>query len=439
VADASTPRRQLPFHYGWVIVAAGTLTTFSCLGLGRFALGMLLPSMAADLHLGYARMGLIGTANFLGYLLAVLASGILVVHTGARRLICGAILLVGCSMLAISRAESFAPVVALYFLTGLGSGAANVPMMSLVASWFGSRIRGRAAGFIVSGSGFAILLSGRLIPALTRAPAAGGDPGWASALAALAGAEGWRLGWFCLGSIVVAVAGVNWLLVRNRPADLGLEPHGGEAAAYAPPAHHPRGIGAVLRRGALWHVAALYFLFGFTYVIYATFIVTVLVKERGFPESVAGQFWAAVGVLSLFSGPVFGTLSDRIGRKAGLAIVFGIQAFSYALVATGRPGPVLLLSIFCYGVVVWSIPSIMTAITADLVGPAGTAAAFGFITFVFGIGQMAGPAVAGAIADATGSFAGSFLLSAGLASFAALLSLGLRTAPAPAVVVGRET
>jgi MFS family permease len=436
VANAPPPRRQLPFHYGWVIVLAGTLTTFACLGLGRFALGMLLPSMAADLHLGYARMGLIGTANFLGYLLAVLASGLLVVHTGARRLICGAILLVGCSMLAISRAGSFLPIVALYFFTGLGSGAANVPMMSLVASWFGSRIRGRAAGFIVSGSGFAILLSGQLIPALTRGPARraaaaapGGDAGWAAVLGSLAGAEGWRLGWFCLGMIVIAVAGVNWVLVRNRPADLGLEPHGGEAAAYAPPAHHPRGIGAVLRRGALWHVALLYFLFGFTYVIYATFIVTVLVKERGFPESVAGQFWAAVGVLSLFSGPVFGTLSDRIGRKAGLAIVFGIQAFSYALAASGRPGAVLLLSIFCYGVVVWSIPSIMTAITADLVGPAGTAAAFGFITFVFGIGQMAGPAVAGAIADATGSFSGSFLLSAGLAGLAAALSLGLRSAP----------
>ena len=70
------PVRQLPFHYAWVIVVGGTLTTFAALGLGRFALGMLLPSMAADLGLGYARMGLIGTANFVGYLIAVLASGI---------------------------------------------------------------------------------------------------------------------------------------------------------------------------------------------------------------------------------------------------------------------------------------------------------------------------------------------------------------------------
>jgi nitrate/nitrite transporter NarK len=47
------------------------------------------------------------------------------------------------------------------------------------------------------------------------------------------------------------------------------------------------------------------------------FIVTVLVREWGFAESVAGTFWMWIGFLSLFSGPVFGTLSDRLGRKTG--------------------------------------------------------------------------------------------------------------------------
>ena len=38
------------FHYAWVIVLGGTLTTFAALGLGRFALGMLLPAMSAELR-----------------------------------------------------------------------------------------------------------------------------------------------------------------------------------------------------------------------------------------------------------------------------------------------------------------------------------------------------------------------------------------------------
>jgi MFS family permease len=413
VPDRTSPPRAPRVHYGWVIVAAGTLTTFSALGLGRFALGMLLPSMGAGLGLDYHRMGVVGTANFLGYLLAVLTSGILVARTGARALVAGSLLLVGATMVAVSRASSYPAVLALYFLTGVGSGAANVPMMSLVAAWFGPRLRGRAAGFIVIGSGFAILLSGWLVPALNRAH----------------GANGWRAGWLTLGLIVLAAAAVNAAALRNRPADRGLEPVGGGAAPFAPPAHHPRGIRAVLANGRLRHLALLYFLFGASYVVYATFVVTALVRERGFPESVAGTVWSSIGALSLLSGPVFGALSDRVGRRIGLAVVFLIQCASYALFATGLPGAALAASVVCFGLTAWSIPSIMAAVTADLAGPGGAAAAFGFVTFIFGLGQIAGPVAAGAIADARGSLAAAFGLAAALAGLAALLSLRL---PKPA-------
>jgi MFS family permease len=61
---------------------------------------MLLPSMAADLGLGYARMGLIGTANFVGYLIAVLASGMVAARVGPRRMVAAALLLAGASLSA---------------------------------------------------------------------------------------------------------------------------------------------------------------------------------------------------------------------------------------------------------------------------------------------------------------------------------------------------
>lgn len=397
-------------HYAWVIVLGGTLTTFAALGLGRFALGMLLPAMSADLGLGYARMGWVGTANFIGYLISVLGSGIVAARIGPRRMVAGALALTGISLIGVSRASSLEALLVLYFLTGVGSGAANVPVMSLVAAWFGTRSRGRAAGFIVSGSGFAILLSGWLIPLLNRQHGVGG----------------WRASWFVLALIVLAVAATDALLLRDRPGDRGLEPLGGPAASFEPPAHHPQGIGGVLRRGALWYLGLLYLLFGFTYVIAATFMVTALVRDRGFPESVAGTFWSAVGALSLLSGPIFGTLSDRIGRRGGLALVFGLQALAYALFASGLPGWWLAFAVGCYGVTVWSVPSIMTAVAADLAGPTNAAAAFGFITFIFGLGQMAGPVAAGALAESSGGFATSFALAAALAGLAAVLSLLLR-------------
>ena len=70
-------------HYGWIIAITGMAVLFSCLGLGRFALGMLLPSMGSSLNLNYSQMGLIGTANFIGYMVSVVLAGLIARAIGA--------------------------------------------------------------------------------------------------------------------------------------------------------------------------------------------------------------------------------------------------------------------------------------------------------------------------------------------------------------------
>ncbi|MBA4373766.1 MAG: MFS transporter [Thermodesulfovibrio sp.] len=397
-------------HYGWVIVFTGMLSICACLGFGRFAIGMLLPSMAVTLKLTYAQMGFISTANFIGYLASVLISGHWSSEIGARRLIFLSLLLVGISMALVSQAASFQQVLFLYMVTGIGSGAANVTVMGLVSAWFSNTRRGRAAGFIVIGSGFAIIISGRLIPFVNS----------------LQGPEGWRTNWMILSTIVIAIACLSVLLIRNRPEDKGLQPLGAETGGPGKPARPRRQTGSVYREKMIYFLGLIYFLFGYTYVIYATFIVTTLVRERGFSESLAGNFWSMVGFLSLFSGPVFGTLSDRLSRKAGLIIVFTFQMISYLLVASGLPGIFLYLSIFFFGIVAWSIPSIMAAAVGDYVGAQKAAKAFGLVTFIFGFGQIAGPAVAGLLAEKTGSFSSSFIMAAAAAGIAIVLTSFLK-------------
>jgi len=404
----SEPRpSRLPFHYAWIIVAAGTLVILACLGIGRFALGMLLPSMASSLKLSYAQIGFISTGNFIGYLLAVLLCAPLARKIGSRRLIIMALAVIALSMALISRAQTFGAVMAFYFVTGMGSGAANVPMMGLITAWFDRAIRGRAAGFVVIGSGFAIILSGKLIPYVN----------------ALQGAEGWRTNWLILAGIVAVIASLAFVILRNHPEDKGLLPLGTDETTFVP-RHHASAAPKenIYKNRTLYLLGAIYFLFGYTYVIYATFIVTTLVKERGFSEAVAGNFWSWVGFLSLFSGPVFGTLSDRLGRKAGLMIVFSLQMLAYLLVAANLPPLFLYLSIGFYGMVAWSIPSIMVAAVSEYVGIDKALAAFGFITFIFGLGQITGPSVAGMLAERTGSFSSSFFMAAAFAGTAIVLT-----------------
>ncbi|MBI5075910.1 MAG: MFS transporter [Nitrospirae bacterium] len=384
------------------------LCIMACLGFGRFALGMLLPSMAATLNLSYSQMGYISTGNFLGYLISVLVSGHFAVRIGPRRFIFFSLLLVGLSMALVSQARTFGQVLLLYMLTGIGSGATNVPVMGLVSAWFKAKKRGKAAGFVVIGSGFAIMLSGKLIPYINSVTVS----------------EGWRTSWLILSCMVTVIAILGVLFLRNRPEEMGLLPVGSDDSASVQTA--PRPPVNVYREWMIYYLGIIYFLFGYTYVIYATFIVTTLVKERGFSEALAGNFWAWVGFLSLFSGPVFGTLSDRLGRKAGLIMVFSLQTMAYLLVASGLPGPFLYLSIFFFGIVAWSIPSIMAAAVGDYVGARNAPAAFGLVTFIFGFGQIAGPSVAGILAERTGSFSSSFIMAALLAGSAIVLTLFLR-------------
>ena len=99
---------------------------------------------------------------------------------------------------------------------------------------------------------------------------------------------------------------------------------------------------------------------------------------------------------------------------------------SYLLVASELPGIFLYLSVFFYGIVAWSIPSIMAAAMGDYMGVHRAAAAFGLVTFIFGLGQISGPAVAGLLAEKTGSFTSSFYMAAAFAVLAILLTLFLK-------------
>ena len=81
---------QQQASYRWIIVLAGIAGLFASLGLGRFSLGMMLPSMGEALALSYSQMGFISTVNFCGYLMAVLLCGVLTARLGPRVLISAA-------------------------------------------------------------------------------------------------------------------------------------------------------------------------------------------------------------------------------------------------------------------------------------------------------------------------------------------------------------
>jgi len=398
------PLKQV--HYGWVIVAIGSLVLFSCFGLARYAYAMLIPTMQTGLHLSYDRMGFIGTGNFIGYLVSVVLAPPVMRRLKPRVTIAAGLALLSFCMLGISASTGFATAFCLYALVGFGSGFANIPMMALVTYWFRSEKRGRAAGLIIGGNGVGIILAGFLVPFLNR----------------VYGADGWRYGWLLLGLLCLAVAGVAGLFLRNNPGELGLEPMGKPVQPVSGQFvdREKRGDGAVLLSLGL-----LYLVFGATFMVYGTFIVTTMVKEYGFTEAKAGLYWSWVGFFSLFSGVGFGALSDRIGRKWGLALVFLVQSVAYLLAGLKLGNAPLLISIVLYGLAVFAIPAIMAAAIGDYLGLSRAATAFATVTLFFALGQSIGPATAGLIAKTFGSFGNAYLLAGVLTAVASLFAATL--------------
>lgn len=401
--------RLRSLHYGWVIIAVGGLVLFSCLGLARFAYTMILPSMQAGLKLSYQDMGLISTANFVGYLSAVVLSPLIIRSFRPHPTIAAALLLIALCMFAISRCRHIWAIAALYAITGVGTGFSNIPMMVMVTYWFRSTQRGKAAGLMIVGNGFGIIFIGFLIPHLNR----------------LYGPDGWRIGWLTLGAVSLAIAIMAALLLRSRPADKGLEPMGNPAPLSARDLElrNRSRAGVILVR-----LGSLYLVFGITFMVYGTFIVTTMIADYGMSEARAGFYWSWVGFFSLFSGVGFGMLSDRIGRSRGLALVFTVQTTAYLLAGLkfGQTG--LVISIVLYGLAVFAVPAIMAAAVGDYLGLSGAAGAFAAITIFFAVGQALGPGTAGFIASASGTFTTAYKAAALLTAVAAMLAM---TLPAP--------
>jgi len=398
-------------HYGWVILVMGILVVGGALGLARFGFGMILPTMQQDLGLSHEQTGFIASANMFGYFISALGAGLLASRFGPRVILVIGLLWVGLTMAATGLADGMYTAALARFLTGVGSAGANVAIMGLAAAWFTARRRGMATGFLVGGSGLGIAITGWTVPLIN----------------VIYLDAGWRYNWFLLGAIAVVIAVLAAFVLRNSPAEKKLAPigeiPGTSAAGGQVKSSSATGIKDIVSIKGVFPLAAMYFCFGFSYIIIATYMVTFLVAELGCSQELAGQIWGISGMLGIGSGLMWGMLSDRLGRRSMLVTIFLIQAGCYLLLqARFTDGFLLWLPAILFGLTAWSIPGLAASCCGDLSDAKRAPAVLGFITFVFGLGQVLGPTSAGYIKEFTGSFAWAFVLAALIAVLGALFS-----------------
>lgn len=388
-----------------LMIASGMLVTLVAVAFGRLAYGLILPFMRASLGLSYQQAGNLGTASALGYLCFVMLAGMLAARRGARFAILLGMLLTTAGFAGLAAGGSYAWLAACMLLLGFGTAFSFTPVISLLATWFPRR-RGAVIGVVNSGIGVGMLCAGALVPWLNAAHAT----------------NGWRLTWgvFGLASLLALAASAAFLF---NPPPLAKP---SDAAAPAAPVH---------RNPHVLTVGMLYGVVGLTYIAQSVFMVSFALSS-GVPATVAGRLAAMMGLLSVFSGPGWGAVSDRIGRGASLTAAVSLNLCGMLVPVLWQTQAAFFAHYLIVGCTSSGMFTSVLAASSERVEPRQAPMAVSFVTLFYAAGQFLGPALAGVMIEHAGGFRAAFGLSCMILAGGVLLCLRLRRLgrqPRPAI------
>ena len=367
------------------IALGGLLAMAAGIGIGRFVYTPILPPMVEALGLTQSQAGLIASANFVGYFVGALLAALPL--PGPRRAWLLGFLAVNVLCLgAMGLTLSLPLFLLLRLVAGIASAFILIFASALVLDRLAAAGRGALSAVHFAGVGSGITASAALVATLSD----------------------WRIMWFASAVLALAAGAAVWIMVpADRPGVTATRP----SSRSKPSAR-------------FLTLTAAYGLFGFGYIITATFIVAMV---RGSQEIAALEpyIWVMFGLAAVPSVALWTWLARRRGVLATFALAAIVEAIGVAASALWiTEATVILSSVFVGGTFMGLTALGLIAAREGVGDPRGRIA---LITAAFSAGQILGPVFAGYVYDLTGSFAGpSWCAAAALVLAAVLCRLSSR-------------
>jgi MFS family permease len=351
------------------------------------------PLIQDELHLSASELGVLLSAFYYGYVLVMAPAGWLAERYGAHRMLAIGVAVWSAATFLTGFATSFATLLALRLLLGIGESAAFPCASKLLAHAVEVTRLGIANGVM----SFGYLLG----------PAVGTLVG-----GLLMTQFGWRPVFIVFGCLSIAWLW-PWRSVAIGPAATG------HASDQPPPA-----LTQILRQRALWGGALGLFSANYSFYFILAWLPFYLVKARGF--SVGNMAWIAswAYLLNAVSALFIGWLTDRsirAGRSPNM-IYKSIMVLNH-VGAIACMGGVLLLpttgsiaALFVYEVLAGLASPGLFAIPQIFAGPQAAGRWVGVHNTVGGIAGLVAPAVTGILVDRSGRFALAFGLAAAVSA-----------------------
>ncbi len=327
--------------------------------------------------------------------------GWLIDRFGPRLLITLGAALSGLGWVLTSQVSSLYGLYATYGLfCGVGTGFVYIGVVGLMVRWF-PETRGFAVGVVAAGYGFGALLTTFPVDTMIKA-------------------EGFRPALLTFG-IILGVVGVIAALCLRTP-DVADVRSGAELRTGATPAE-------MLRTPIFWLMFVMMTMMS-TGGLMIVFNFASFARDFGIADAVVFGSAALPLALSLdritngLTRPFFGWVSDRIGRENTMAVAFGLEGVSIAVLLYFRHDPVVFVLMsgvvfFGWGEIFSLFPSTLT----DTFGERYATTNYGFLYMAQGIGSILGGPLAALLKGATGGWEPVFFVIIALDLITAALAL----------------
>jgi predicted MFS family arabinose efflux permease len=342
-----------------VIVLGGAIALAVAIGIGRFVYTPILPPMASSLGLSKFTAGIIASANYAGYLAgAVMAANRHLPGTRRFWLLIG---LGGSALTTIAMGlfEAEAAFLVLRFFGGVASALALIFTSAILLDVMARRQHHGFSALLFAGVGIGIAISAVLVSVLNGT------------------GQNWQTLWLASGLLSAIGAGAAALMI---PAD--------ETA----PTNGPTVDEGVVERDLL-RLAVAYGLFGFGYVITATFLVA-LVRDDPNIRELEPIVWVVFGLAAVPSVALWNKLSDYLGIRGAFALAAVVEAGGVVTSVVWQNYLGVFVASVCVGGTFMGLTALGLMRGKEL-AQGDTRRVLALMTTAFAIGQIIGPSFAG--------------------------------------------
>ena len=401
-------------YYGWFVVATVFYLSFLSLSI-RTGFGAFVEPLTAEFGWDRTSVSLVSAIGWLTNGVTQPWLGGLYDRYGGKRVIIYSLIIFGAGTVSLSLTMNiwFLGIVWGIILSTAQSGLSPVTFNSMISKWFSVHKRGKALGIAGAGSstGQFILVPFTMYLILTVE---------------------WRITWFILG-LLILLTGIPLAYVflkehsppdSNPDTDTQQKNSGYMTPASALPLEVDNWPTAFLS-WPMWLLVGGFFICGWTTGLISTHFVP-FAREQGISAYHAANAFGLIGGLNIISILVISTLSDRVGRKNPLGIVYAIRGMAYVILVFFRGTiPVYLFAATAGMSWLGSVP-LTTALTAEIYGLKKVGILTGAVFLSHQVGAAISIYLAGWFYDQLGTYNFAFVSSALLLAVASILSFSIQ-------------